>query len=324
MTAFFTSATVMLAMALLFVLPVLLRRNSPSSSMGHTIGTSSGALNLEVLRDQRRELDADLQAGTLDAAAHQSSRQDLERRVAHEVTAGAQVTAVTAPQPLAAAGLAVAIFVGAVVLYAAVGTPAALDPSARQAVVAAQDAGRVGPAAGGDDGAAADSGTRPPFAEGAAVTPEQIEGMVARLATRLKSNPDDAAGWRMLARSYETLRRFDQAAVAYANLLRIGPETPELLADYAVVLGMSQDQTLTGEPEQLIKRALAMDPDNIQALALAGSAAYERHDYAQAVAPWRRLLSLVPQDSDMAKSIAANIAKAELLSAQKPSSGAKP
>lgn len=312
MTAFLTSAALMLAMALVSVLPVFLRRQGPSSSADPIIGTTSGALNLEVLRDQRRELDADLQAGTLDAAAHQSSRQDLERRVAHEVVAGSQTAAHAPPQPFVAAGLATAIFLAAAVLYAAVGNPAALNPAARRSVVAADAPGGMGPVAGrGEVPEAADT-----------VTPEQIEAMVARLAARLKSNPDDAAGWRMLARSYETLQRFDQAAVAYANLVRIGPETPELLADYAVVLGMSQDQTLTGEPEKLIQRALAIDPDSIQALALAGSAAYERHDYAQAVAPWRRLLALVPADSDMARSIAANIAKAESLSQRnRPAAG---
>jgi cytochrome c-type biogenesis protein CcmH len=314
MKAFLTSTAVMLVMALLFVLPVLLRRGDPASADDPVTGTSSSALNLDVLRDQRRELDADLQAGTLDAAAHQSSRQDLERRVAHEVIAGSQATAQAPPQPFVAAGLATAIFLAAAVLYAAVGTPGALDPAARRPVAAADDAGGAARGAEGDQGARA--------AE--AVTPEQIEGMVARLAARLKSNPDDAAGWRMLARSYETLRRFDQAAVAYANLLRIGPETPELLADYAVVLGMSQDQTLSGEPEKLIQRALVLEPDNIQALALAGSAAYERHDYSQAVVPWRRLLALVPSDSDMARSIAANIAKAESLGRQDQSDAAKP
>ncbi|RZL10566.1 MAG: c-type cytochrome biogenesis protein CcmI [Rubrivivax sp.] len=306
MTAFFTSTAMMLVMALLFVLPVLLRRADPSSSDDPVNGTSSGALNLEVLRDQRRELDADLQAGTLDASAHQSSRQDLERRVAQEVIAGSQAAAPTPPQPVVAAGLATAILSAAAVLYAAVGTPGALDPAARRPVMAADEAGGVARAAEGEQGAGAVD----------AVTPEQIESMVARLAARLKSTPDDAAGWRMLARSYETLRRFDQAAVAYANLVRIGPETPELLADYAVVLGMSQGQTLSGEPETLIHRALALEPDNIQALALAGSAAYERHDYAQAVVPWRRLLALVPADSDMARSIAANVAKAEALARQ--------
>lgn len=165
-------------------------------------------------------------------------------------------------------------------LYAAVGNPKALEPAT-------------------------------PLAADAAVSPEQIEGMVARLAGRLAKEPNDANGWRMLARSYETLRRFDQAADAYRHLLALEPDNPDLLVDYAVVLGMTLNTSLAGEPETLIARALAIDPNHIQALALSGSAAQERGDYAAAVKPWKKILALVPADSDMGKSIAANIAKVE-------------
>ena len=150
----------------------------------------------------------------------------------------------------------------------------------------------------------------PAFAAGT-VGPEQIESMVTRLAQRLAKQPDDADGWRMLARSYETLRRFDQAADAYRHLLALEPQNPDLLVDYAVVLGMTLNRTLVGEPETLIGRALAMDPNHIQALALSGSAALERGDVANAVKPWKKILALVPADSDIGKSIAENIAKAQ-------------
>ena len=44
-----------------------------------------------------------------------------------------------------------------------------------------------------------------------------ILGMVERLAGRLKDNPDDAEGWRMLARSYEVLGETDKAKEARAK-----------------------------------------------------------------------------------------------------------
>ncbi|ELX13155.1 tetratricopeptide repeat-containing protein [Janthinobacterium sp. HH01] len=170
-------------------------------------------------------------------------------------------------------------------LYALLGTPAALVRPPEPALAAASP--------------------------GAAVGPEQVEAMVARLAARLAKEPNDADGWRMLARSYETLRRFDQAADAYRHLLALEPATPELLVDYAVILGMTLNTSLVGEPEALIARALAIDPNHIQALALSGSAALERGDYASAVKPWKKILALVPADSDIGKSISANIAQAE-------------
>lgn len=148
----------------------------------------------------------------------------------------------------------------------------------------------------------------------AQATAAQIESMVARLATRLQANPNDPAGWRMLAKSYENLGRFDQAVQAYVNLSKLEPDDPEVLTDYAVALGMVEGRSLSGEPEKLIRRALQIDPNNVQALALLGAAAFDRKDYAQAVVPWKKILALVPGDSDVARSIAGNVGRAEALS----------
>ena len=305
MTEFLLSATGLVAVALLFVLPALLRRQQASA--GHA-PHDADALNLAVLRAQQGELDADLQSGALPRQAYDSARQDLVRRVAEDV--GEQVVKSVQPDAARQPWTAVAVSLGVVAIaagfYLAVGTPAALDPAARLA---------ARPEAQSPESTPSDKA--PPFAAGqdGTMTAEQIEGMVQRLAARLAAKPDDAQGWRMLIRSYETLRRFDEAAKAYARLLKLVPETPELLADYAVVLGMAQGQTLAGEPETLIQRALAIDPDNLQALALAGSAAFERKDFANAVKPWQRLLAKVPQDSEMARSIGASIDKARALQA---------
>jgi cytochrome c-type biogenesis protein CcmH/NrfG len=148
-------------------------------------------------------------------------------------------------------------------------------------------------------------------AAGAAIGPAQIEAMVARLAARLKQQPDDADGWRKLARSYETLRRFDAAADAYRHLLALDPDNPDLLVDYAVALGMTMNHSLAGAPLAQIEHALAIAPNHVQALALSGSAALERGDKAYAVAQWRKILVQVPAGSDIARSIAGSIAGAE-------------
>jgi cytochrome c-type biogenesis protein CcmH len=175
----------------------------------------------------------------------------------------------------------------AVALYAAIGTP--------QAVLAP-----------------------PAQAEAPAIGRAQIEAMVNRLAERLRNEPDDAEGWRMLAHSYETLRRFDAAVDAYRHLIALEPNNANELTDAAVALGMTLNQDLSGEPERLIDRALAINPNHVQALALKGSAAYERGDYAQAIPPWKKILAMVPQDSEMARSIAASVAKAEAFAAKNP------
>ena len=145
----------------------------------------------------------------------------------------------------------------------------------------------------------------------------QVDGVrEGQEVAQLENEPDDADGWRMLAHSYETLRRFDAAVEAYRHLIALEPNNANELTDAAVALGMTLDQDLSGEPERLIDRALAINPNHVQALALKGSAAYERGDYAQAIPPWKKILAMVPQDSEMARSIAASVAKAETFAAK--------
>lgn len=144
----------------------------------------------------------------------------------------------------------------------------------------------------------------------------QIEGMVQRLAERLQKDPDDAAGWRMLVRSYETLNRFDDAVLAWQRLFQLMPPDADQLTEYAVTLGMARGQRLAGEPEQVLEEVLKRDPRHVQALALAGSAAYERHDYDRAIQRWQQLLRTVPPDDEVRARITAQIDKARELAAR--------
>ena len=64
--------------------------------------------------------------------------------------------------------------------------------------------------------------------------------MVERLAERLQQEPDNLEGWVMLGRSYFILKRYSEAAQAYANVMALAEEeTPDLLADYAEALAMA-------------------------------------------------------------------------------------
>lgn len=142
---------------------------------------------------------------------------------------------------------------------------------------------------------------------------EQIAGMASALAIRLKDKPDDVEGWRMLARSYVTLGRYAEAADASSHLVKLSPGSAELLADYADVLAMSMNKSLLGEPQKLIARALALDPKNIKALALSASASYQAGDYAAAVDQWKKILVLVPPESEVARSTMSSIGEAQNL-----------
>ena len=67
---------------------------------------------------------------------------------------------------------------------------------------------------------------------------DMAEGMVARLAARLESNPRDPEGWIMLMRSYRTLGRDGEARAALGKALAANPGQREALESAAEALGI--------------------------------------------------------------------------------------
>lgn len=138
----------------------------------------------------------------------------------------------------------------------------------------------------------------------------QIEAMVAKLADRLKSKPDDAEGWTMLGRSYSVLGRYDEAVPAFQKVVSLRPRDAQALADLADAVGMRNGRSLEGEPEKLIEQALQVDGKNLKALALAGTVAFQRGDFARAVKHWELAVSLAEPGSDLVNNLQGGIAEA--------------
>ena len=67
----------------------------------------------------------------------------------------------------------------------------------------------------------------------------------------------------------------------------------------------------SGKPLQLINKALKLDPNNLLALWLSGTVAFNAGNYLAAVQSWESLQKLLPPQSDEARSIGASIAQAQ-------------
>jgi cytochrome c-type biogenesis protein CcmH len=155
------------------------------------------------------------------------------------------------------------------------------------------------------------------------VTQEGVEKMVAEFAIKMEKDPSNLKGWAMLARSYRILGRNEDAAKAYARAGDFINSDPQLLADYADVLATNADGNFAGKPLQLINQALKLDPDNLMALWLSGTAAYSSGNYKAAVQTWEKLAKQIPADTDEARAIQGSIAEARSkggLSSQAPTS----
>lgn len=139
-----------------------------------------------------------------------------------------------------------------------------------------------------------------------------IDDLVANLALKLKADPTDIKGWKMLGRSYTSMRRFKEAADVYAQLYnRLGDEPGVLLA-YADALAMSRNGKINGMPFQLVMTALNKEPNNTTALWLAGLGYAEKGEYKEAIKLWDKLLPLLVGNKKSQAKVKHLISKANL------------
>jgi len=148
---------------------------------------------------------------------------------------------------------------------------------------------------------------------GAADSAAQIVAMVDKLAERLQQNPDDGEGWAMLARSYSVMERNEDALRAYSRALALRKDDASLLVDYADALAVKNQHSLTGEPMALIQRALKLEPNNLKGLALAGTDAFIRKDYALAVRYWAQVEKTGPPDNALVQRVVSSLQEARSL-----------
>ena len=148
----------------------------------------------------------------------------------------------------------------------------------------------------------------------------RVESMVDGLALRMQAQPDDLPGWIMLARSYETMERYSDAAHAYQQAVRVAqslgldPQAQaRLWADLADAQGSAQNGSLGGEATESIYQALELDSQQPKALALAGSAAVQIENYELARQHWQQLLNLLEPGSDVALQVQDDLLKLDLL-----------
>jgi len=247
---------------------------------------AAGAMSPESLAAQQHQLAGDLLR--LDASAPQAA---TPRRL-------------PARQQLAAAcALLAALAAGAI--YLAVDRRSAAAPQPGRDLAAPQAAGASTPAPG--------NAARP----ARALSDEQVQRMVDATRAQVAQDPRDAAAWALLAHSYDMQGRFAESSKAYASLARLVPGDAQVLADYADALAVANGRTLAGEPAALVSKALAIDPRNVKAQTLAGTAAFERHDYADASTHWQRAREL-SRDPEFIRQIDASLATARASAQGKP------
>ena len=267
-----TSFLIPAALLLILVLVLLLR---PFIFPAKNEMTSRRQMNAAIYRDELDKLEMERDAGVISAADYEISHAEMRQRLFQD-TSEEDDRSVMGSSKLTIIGLCIFIVVLSSGLYFSLG-----------------DATRV-----------AQMNAQPPM------TQEGVEKMVAEFAAKMEKDPTNLKGWTMLARSYRILGRNQEAADAYARAGNFIDDDPQLLADYADTLATNANGSFAGKPLVLINKALKLDPNNLMALWLSGTASYTSGNYKAAVQTWEKLAQQLPPGSEELKSIEGSIAEA--------------
>lgn len=193
------------------------------------IPASDADFDSAVYRDQLQELARDTARGIIGEEEAQAARNEISRRLL-QVAKPAEPAAGNRYTVLAV--LLVPLI--ALPIYAKYGSPGTPD-------VALQDRLK------------------------GAIANQDFAALVASVELHLAKSPDDIEGWRVVAPGYKREQRWDDAAAAYANILRLAPPTAEALADYGEMLVYANEGMVSDEAQKAFTEALKLDPGDARA-----------------------------------------------------------
>ena len=265
----------LLLMAFIVALPPLLRPPQ----------TTSDAKSLGVYRNQLKEIDNDQERGLISTAEADAARIEIKRRI---LALPAEPTRMSAtPSRRTALTLAGVIAAAALALYLPFGKPNLPDKP--------YDA------------------TAERNAEVSEVMKE-VEAMVAKLAARLKTNPNDAQGWRMLGWSYVQLGRLTDGIAALGRAIALDPDNAALRSQYGEALVQAAEGRVTDDAQTAFAEALKRDPKDPRARFYNGLALVQAGKDREALDLWVAIIKDGPADAqwlpglrDQARELAAKL-----------------
>jgi cytochrome c-type biogenesis protein CcmH len=286
MIIFWILAAGLMGLAILFVVLPLLRPAPAERS------PDQDALNLQVFQQRLAELDGDLVTGILGQAQYDAARHDLERELLYDLDGGPKSGSGSPKSrlgraPWLAAVLALAVPVGATVAYLQLGD---------STIIARMES------------VAGNAQTPMASADGQQIPP--LDVLVQGLAKRLEQNPDNLDGWLMLGRTYFAIKQPAKALGAMERAYKLAPKQANVIIAYAEALAANHGNSLAGQPAELIRTALEIEPSNASARWLDGMLAYQQERFADAAATWQGIVQEMDPAGNEAQQIRQMIAEA--------------
>jgi cytochrome c-type biogenesis protein CcmH len=275
MTLFWIITAGLITLAMAFIVLPLLRNRF------HT-GIDADDLNLSVFKQQLAELDNDLEAGILDQERYDAAKVDLEKELLSDVRGDHADTSsgqAKGARWMALSALLVPLI--AILFYQLLGSPEIITRLAEQPQTT---------------GGNATAHTQPSDMEGL----PPMDELVRRLAAKLEEEPNNPEGWFMLGRSYMVMNQHANALKAFERAVQLDSQNAGILLAYAEAIAATSGNNFTGRAASLIEKAFELDPNNPNALWMAGILAYQKANYQAALERWEALRGmLAPQSNEL-------------------------
>ncbi len=223
------------------------------------------AFDLEIYRDQLKQIDREIEEGLLGAEEGESARLEVSRRLialSADASDGGKAPVAEERQPgqrFAMLAVAICVPAVAVAVYVNVGSPQL--PSQ-------------------------------PFAERqqASVEDQDLASLILKVEDHLRKQPEDGRGWKIIAPAYLQQRRFRDAASAYARAMSILGRDAETLTNHGEALVLAEQGLVTEEARASFLEAAKTDKTQFKAIFYLGLAERQDGKLQSAIALWQRLL----------------------------------
>ena len=127
--------------------------------------------------------------------------------------------------------------------------------------------------------------------------PDDLAANIAKIEAHLIAHPDDGQAFAVVAAVYMRIGRFEEAAHAYGEALRLLGESAQIRADYGVALIAVAGGIVTKQARAALEQALADQDGMPEARFYLGVAAEQEGDKAKAIAIYRKLAQEAPPDA---------------------------
>jgi cytochrome c-type biogenesis protein CcmH len=251
--------------------------------LGRKPGDRSAGSDRFVYQDQLSEIERDRAVGLIGNAEAESARIEISRRLFAAVDAESAIPQQSSSSANArrrrAAGFAILIVpVVALAFYLKLGSP---DIPGQSAFARANESGED----------------------------RSIASLVSQVENHLARNPNDGAGWEVIAPVYLRLGRFSDAVMARKKAIALNGDSAARESDLGEALVAAADGVVTDEAKLSFQRAVTGDAHNAKARYFIGLADEQDGNRDDAAKEWRALLDDAPADAPWRDLVRAALAR---------------